>query len=972
MPLELGRTIRWRSQRWRVTGLEDGFAELVGIDAANDGAVTSPLLALEAHEFQPDVPGDLSLEVAGTSRPRWRAMHQAYMATMVGGRERLAGLDWGAIAVEPYQLVPLMRAARHASPRLLLADDTGLGKTAEAGLVLRYLTQRHRAARVLVVTRAAPDPGRWQRELWLKFGMRFDILRDGTDFVARRRANPTTNVFAQSPRLIASMTLLSRQVFLDELRQGPAYDVVIVDEAHNVAQRGSGTKRLAVLARELARKTDGGALLLLTATPHDGKSESFLSLLRLLNPYVELRDGRVAASTAARLVVRRLKGEVELSAGGRFIPPEIHVRSTLRNASRAERDLEGPLESYLQYLRSREADLTAADERAKAKGCQFLATTLLKRTGSSVAALRATLRRRLGLPPAAEDEDALVPAVPNDASDPEDDEIDPTAGEVTPPPELDEDEARLAEKLLRCAEEVPEGRDAKLAHLAALLGDELAERKVVVFTEYRDTLRAAASRLTNDGVEFVTFHGGTPTADREEALRRFQHDSSVRVFLATDAGSEGQNLHHRCADLVHLDVPWNPNRYEQRNGRIDRYGQTRRPQIWALVAADRRTGTGRPEFRALEVVLEKLTRIASELGSVGAVLPALSGDRVASLLMRAGAAAERQADELVDEEALGRANEQLNRLTVQNRREIDNAAAVVGQLGTVEDFRERVEALLVPAFRGWGDGGRLEPVEDDVVRVVVPRRLRSLMERDEIPRATFRRAVAIREADEDRADQAELLSPGHPLVEATARALREASMAPRFEDRFDVAADSDPALVLSFLTRFGDGEGRTVEERIEAVAAGIGGDVSDDAAGDLERLALDGQPGDLGPRARPDPAAIAAWQEAYPRLVPAASEEAEQRALGRLSELTDTARSIQEEELEGLALWREDEHQRIESDAIELGPALSFDEAADYERRHAALEEDFSRRRDALREQSTISLTSVDLIGGLLLVSPAP
>ena len=124
-------------------------------------------------------------------------MHQAYLATMVGGRERLVGLDWGAIAVEPYQLVPLMRAARHASPRLLIADDTGLGKTAEAGLVLRYLAQRHRAGRVLVVTRAAPDPERWRRELWLKFGLRFDVLRDGTDFLNRRRAAPTVKC---SPR----------------------------------------------------------------------------------------------------------------------------------------------------------------------------------------------------------------------------------------------------------------------------------------------------------------------------------------------------------------------------------------------------------------------------------------------------------------------------------------------------------------------------------------------------------------------------------------------------------------------------------------------------------------------------------------------------------------------------------------------------------------------------------------------------
>ncbi len=131
--------------------------------------------------------------------------------------------------------------ARSVRPRLLIADDTGLGKTAEAGLILRWLAQRHHAARVLVVTRASPEPERWQAELSTKFGFRFDILRSGSDFADRRRQAPTVNVFAQSSHLIVSMTLAARQVLLDELRQCPGmYDVVIVDEAHHLAERGSG------------------------------------------------------------------------------------------------------------------------------------------------------------------------------------------------------------------------------------------------------------------------------------------------------------------------------------------------------------------------------------------------------------------------------------------------------------------------------------------------------------------------------------------------------------------------------------------------------------------------------------------------------------------------------------------------------------------------------------------------------------
>ena len=848
--LEIGRTIRWRGQRWRILGLDDGFARLVGIDQSNDGLAVSPLLQLEEPDFAPDVPGHFRLEVEKTARPRWRAMHQAYFATMVGGRERLVGLDWGAIAVEPYQLVPLMRAARQVSPRLLIADDTGLGKTAEAGLVLRYLAQRHRAGRVLVVTRAAPDPGRWRRELWLKFGLRFDVLRDGTDFLNRRRAAPTVNVFAQEPRLIGSMTLLSRQVFLDELRQAPPYDVVIVDEAHNVAQRGSGTKRLVVLARELARKSSEGALLLLTATPHDGKTESFMSLLRLLDPHIELRDGRVATASASRLIVRRLKREVELTGGRRFIEPAIQVRSTIPDASVQEKALEPLLDAYLEHLREREEAYAGEEERAKAKGCSFLASILLKRTGSSVAALRATLRRRLGLPPDREDSDGAVVFVETDASDPEDDDLDPSASQVTPPPDMDKKEAELARALLEQAERVPGGRDAKLEHLSKLLAGELRGCKVVVFTEYRDTLRAARRRLETDGVSYVMFHGGSTSEERAEALRRFQHDPEARVFLATDAGSEGQNLQHSCHDLVHLDVPWNPNRYEQRNGRIDRYGQHEQPRIWALVAADRRKGEGRPEFRALEVVLDKLTTIAHELGSVGSVLPHLRAIG-RDLLARAGRDAERKA-----EGTGGRGGARSRQRSAQppdraERSGIRLATALVEDLGTVDDFQDRVQALLVPAFQGWADGGRIEDIEPGIVRIEIPRRLRRLLDRDTVSRATYQRDVAVAEGDQDRDDPAELLSPGHPLMEAVAQALREESMDSRFEHRFDVAADSSPALVLSFLARYGDAEGRTVEERIDAVAVEMEGAVSADPRADLARLALDGQPGDFGLKGAP-------------------------------------------------------------------------------------------------------------------------
>ena len=155
--LEAGRNVRWRGRRWQVLDDEEsGIVRLVGIDPANRDQVVEPLLALERDSIQADQLPELDFDPTTTDRGRWRAMHMAYLTTLAGGREQLVGLDWGAVAVEPYQLVPLVRVARSIRPRLLIADDTGLGKTAEAGLILRWLAQRHQANRVLVVTRASP------------------------------------------------------------------------------------------------------------------------------------------------------------------------------------------------------------------------------------------------------------------------------------------------------------------------------------------------------------------------------------------------------------------------------------------------------------------------------------------------------------------------------------------------------------------------------------------------------------------------------------------------------------------------------------------------------------------------------------------------------------------------------------------------------------------------------------------------
>jgi superfamily II DNA or RNA helicase len=963
--IEPGQGVRWRSRRWSVLGYEEGgFVRLVGVGPENRDQVALALLELERETIEPDDLPLPTLDVERSDRARWRALHEAYRITMAGGREQLVGLDWGAVAVEPYQLVPLLRVARTLRTRLLIGDDTGLGKTAEAGIILRWLAQRHQANRVLIVTRAAPEPERWREEMWTKFGFRFDVVKSGSDFLERRRQVPNVNVFAQQNRLIVSMTLAARQALLDELRQCPApFDAVIVDEAHHLAERGKRTKRLAVLGRALEGTSRDGALLLLTAIPHDGKTASFVSLLRLLDSLVEIEHDTVSVDIASRLMVRRLKSEVTLAGGRTFKQAEIHVISTISEASAKEKMVEPILGAYKAFLASERRRFEEERARQKATGCEFLAATLLKRYGSSVAALRATLRRRLGYPPADEDSDDVVPYVDTDASDPEDEVLDPGAEAETPPPTIELPERGIAERLLDAAEAVPRGRDAKLQALVKLLAGPLTGEKVVVFTEYRDTLRAASRRLVSEAVPHVIFHGATPEADRAEIIRTFLRDPDIRVLLATDAASEGMNLQHGAHHLVHLDVPWNPNRYLQRNGRIDRYGQTETPHMWALVAADRKGNAGRPEYRALEIVIEKLQRIAKESGSVGQVLPNFTSGRVREVLTGSLADLEAEAERLADDEDARRASDELTRLTLRNRDELRAAEQYVKHLGTVDDFQARLEPLLRTTFHGWDDGGSIVDLGGGNFKVSVPRRLRPELGA-EIPRATFSRQVAVASQEVSDEDAIEFLTPAHPLVDATLRVIRQDARDPDFAHRFDVAASDDEGLVASFVARYVDGESRTADERLLAVEVSLDGTASMDTTRDMARLGID----DTESIGRPDHARIEVWRERFPDLTRAARRECERRADGHLMELRRIADELVGEEREALGRWRGDEAGRIEKMTFGSDVKVTFEQAEAYETRLARLDAEHERRLEALRDRSEIRLSSLELLGGRLLV----
>lgn len=995
MSFEVGERVIFRSLPWEVADVSSAtYIELFGRGRENQGLRVKVIPDLEPIARAEAPPLTWTLGDPGWDPLQWKALHDAFRLTLSHGRGHLGAVDWGRLVLEPYQLVPLRRIETLPFPRLLLADDTGLGKTAEAGLILFRLLQRRRADRVLILCRARPEPERWQAELREKFGIETVVINDGQDYARLRRQVPShLNLFGYVPRLVMSMHFAAQRHIVDDLRR-VRWDVAIIDEAHHVAERGSATKALTELARVVAASSE--ALLLLTGTPHDGKGESFASLLRLLDPYAVVDPDRLDPAIVRPLIVRRLKTHVVKADGSRFLRRRITVLDVEKHRTPAERRLERELRRYTAALRQRADELEGQGRRSEAMGVSFLETFLRKRLASSVYALTVSLRNRL-----ARVQGRALP--PEDETTPEDRAQQPLDLAPMVLPDGRTEEAVL-QALIALAEKVPEGSEGKVRGLLELLARLLADpqEKVVIFTEFVDTLEMLARVLDGAGWQgqYVTYHGATPSQEREALRCRFLEDPTTRIFLATDAASEGINLQKACKRLIHMEIPWNPNRYEQRNGRIDRYGQTRPPEIYLLVA------TRSLEQRVAQIVVEKLERIAEQLGSVANVFPLAARVDIEEFLARtdpeaveeAGQEIARRLDEAVAAEQADQADQVPEDLIRGELFEAQEMAAMEQELAAsralVPEYRD-VEAFLRTFFRL--EGGRLEETDEEgVFRVVVPRSLRREVERERYERATFRRDLAVAEEDREEGRRAEFLSPGHPLVQAALRRMRgriygrgEAALRP-YPSRIAyrrTPAGSPPGFVFTYALRFVDGRGETVEERFEAVFVGLDGQVSHDGAADLRWIAECRAFGHLSEaEAR---AVLPRFQAAFEAAKALAGAEVRRRQAERTRELEALQRTITEEALIRLGRWKQASEDRLARRAVEAltggGPVqldLFGQKQRDYERmvrererrirqfereREQLLKQE-SERRAEIRAMETVRADAVDAIGALVLI----
>ena len=580
-------------------------------------------------------------------------------------RIRLAHLFDPVLAVHtsvveplPHQITAVYESMLPRQPlRFLLADDPGAGKTIMAGLLIKELIARGDLQRCLVVC-----PGslaeQWQDELYRRFQLPFDILTNDKLETAR-----TGNWFLEANLVIARLDKLSRNEEVQQKLQAPdcRWDLVVCDEAHKMSATFFGgevkyTKRyrLGQLLSSLTRH-----FLLMTATPHNGKEEDFQLFMALIDGdrfEGRFRDGVHAADVSD--LMRRMVKENLLKFDGTPLFPERIAHTVPYTLSEAEARLYTVVTDYVREEFNR-AEALENDQRAGAIG--FALTILQRRLASSPEAIYQSLRRRRErlesrlrelevLQRGGQTPIALATAGPGlDAEDVEDlDEA--TEDEVEATEEKILDRATAARSMAELKAEIEtlknleglalevrrSGADTKWRELASLLGeiftasglarqiaatdvpgagkiprpDPSPKQKLVIFTEHRDTLRYLDRRIrTLLGREesVVLIHGGMGREDRLKAQEAFRHDSHVQVLLATDAAGEGINL-QRAHLMVNYDLPWNPNRLEQRFGRIHRIGQTEVCHLWNLVADETREGD---VYRKL---LDKLEQARQTLG----------------------------------------------------------------------------------------------------------------------------------------------------------------------------------------------------------------------------------------------------------------------------------------------------------------------------------------------------------------------
>lgn len=908
----------------------------------------------------------------------WRNLHGA-VALQAPPEGRYAAFVAGRISPESYQFAPLARLLAGPRRSLLIADDVGLGKTVEAGICLLELIARGVGKRILIVVPPGLIP-QWIDEMYGKFGLEFVPVENSASLDRAQTAlSEGLQPWVYFERVITSTEYLKRREVAAAALARP-WDVIVVDEAHYLAESGTAANpystartRLGPRLREASR-----SLILLTATPHNGYRHSFRSLLELVEPANATLRGRAedVQRRVARSMIRRLKPQIVKSGPDGSPVPAFPAR---RPVSRIEvQGLSGEEKEIFRLVTDYCArTIRAASSTQEADLVSFAMQIVKKRMLSSRKALHRTVENRLKAlaaaraeePPARSELRELQAALPLAEAAAERTASKILRAAIFRDAKRRKGEKQQLEKVRKLLEQVAGQRDPKIAALISDLERDVVSvpgEKAIVFTEYRDTLESLREAFERHEVlrgAFVELTGGLSPRQRKARIARF-HETDCRVLLATDAASEGLNLQERCCRLYHFELPWNPNRLEQRNGRIDRHGQTRSPDIRYLFYPDS------PEDRVLDRLVQRISTMHDDRVSTPDILGVLEGARIEDVL----GAIESEADGEVKAASL---------LRIFDARREEFAYQIAPFLiGGVPGGPRLPYANAISADPIVEDDAELERVMFEVLgngirqgaqpgtwAIDVPKRFQGPEVAPRYGCATFRRSIA---AGVDARD-VEFIHRLHPLSRAVAaQAMSELTLEParhQFAARIGVRRHSSakrPYAFFTFLERESHPSGRVMSVGVEA-----GGRVLD--ACETDALFADaGAPGEV------------AWDECervfaapFADLQAVATKAAADRLASQREKLAGDRRQLADVLREEANLYKADrlaeidDEERAERAGAREQMELFREVATNWQARRAAVETNLARRLAEIEEFSDLPAALEPQPLGVLLVFPS-
>ena len=490
-----------------------------------------------------------------------------------------------AMDLMPYQLDPAKLSLQRPRQRILIADTVGLGKTLEAGILMSELIARGKGKRILVVTIKSMMT-QFQKEMWNRFTIPLVRLDSGRIQKIRASLPSNYNPFFYYDKTIVSIDTLKRDVEYRTHLENAYWDIIVIDEAQNVAERGDHQAQRSRLAKLLANRSD--TMIMLSATPHDGRAKSFASLMNMLDPTAIADPENYTPDDIKGLCIRRFKKDVKDQVSGSFLERNITL----------ERCHTSACEEYAYDLF---ADMQLEMDIGKIRGtAQLFKTSLEKSLFSSPVACIKSIEERL---------QKLYKKYNSD----------------------DIKDIRLLEELRDALAKITPNDFMRYQKLLALLRSreyawdaKATDDRVVIFTERIETMKYLAEHLRQDlGFKenvIQEISGGMSDAEQQRIVEEFgRTESPIRVLVASDVASEGLNLHYLSHRLIHFDIPWSLMVFQQRNGRIDRYGQKKRPDIrYMLIESNNKRVKG--DMRIIEILITKEVQALKNIGDPSLLL----------------------------------------------------------------------------------------------------------------------------------------------------------------------------------------------------------------------------------------------------------------------------------------------------------------------------------------------------------------